>query len=113
MSEFKIRLGWGLGIRVLVVRIFEPFWVQTTGFGHRTTKFMCNFGLNFLENFIKINSDNQIRTLKNRAQIRSHKISVKISTNQILNSGIRTTGSGHSLQNEINFLTENCDRFVT
>ena len=87
MSEFKFGSGPSLGIWILVVWIFEPFQIRTnwdnrtSGFGHRTTTFMCNFGPNSLEKFIKTTSDNQFQTLENRdrVRIRTDKILVGIS----------------------------------
>ena len=55
MSVFKFGSGLSLGIQVWVVRILESFriWTnldnQTIGFGLRTIKFICNFGLNSLK----------------------------------------------------------------
>ena len=65
MSEFKSGLGSGLSIRVQVVRIFESFRVRInlnnriTRFEYGTITFICNFGPNSLENFIK-----QLRTIR-------------------------------------------------
>ena len=91
MFEFKFGSSSGLSIRVWVVRIFKSFQVRTnsdnrtTGFGHRTIRFMCNFGPNSLEKFINTNSDNWVR-------VRSHKILVIIFKNHITYSDIRTFG---------------------
>jgi len=94
MSEFKSGSGSDLSIRIRVVRIFESFWVRTnsdnrtTGFGHRTIRFLCNFGPNSLEKFINTTSNNRVR-------VRSYRISVVMFKNYITYSDIRTIGSGH------------------
>jgi len=82
MFKFKYELSSTLGIHVRVVENFEPFQFRINldnriiGFGHQMTKLTCDFGPNSQEKFMKIISNNQVRTLKNR--VRSHKISISM-----------------------------------
>ena len=73
MSEFKSRTGSGLYIWIGVVRIFEQFRGWTIGVGYQTTRFICNFSSNSLENFIETTLDNWVRILKNRVWFWSQK----------------------------------------
>jgi len=46
---------------------------------------LCDFGVDFLQNFMKTTLDNWIRILKNRVQVPSHIISFRMSKNHIKN----------------------------
>ena len=99
MSEFKFRSASGWTFR------FELSGFSTISdldkFGHpgldnRTIRFICNFGPNSQENFIKTTSDKRVWSLKNRIRVPSHKISVTLFKDRITNSDIQTTWSGQS-----------------
>jgi len=46
---------------------------------------MCSFGLNSLENYIQTSSNNWVWMLKNQVQVRSYKVSIRMSKNHIRN----------------------------
>ena len=59
MSEYKFGSSLSLGIWVQVVRILKLFWVWSNSnnlkieFEYQTTRFICNYDTNYLENFTR------------------------------------------------------------
>jgi len=88
-------------MRVRAVRIFKPFHIRTnldnftTEFEHHRTRFMCNFGTNSLEIFIKATLDSWVRTLEDQVWVPLDNISVKRFKNDIRHTYIWITGSRH------------------